>query len=513
MMLTIGDLLQNIFLMFYLLVLLLLCIYGAHRYHLVYLFHKYKSKHPVIPLNASEFPRVTIQVPVFNEQYVLERLLRSLCQLEYPRDRLEVQVLDDSTDETASIAKQIVDEMRNQQFNVHYLHRDDRQGYKAGALNAGLNVARGEFIAIFDADFVPDVQFLINTLPYFRDKRVGMVQARWGYLNRRYSLLTRLQAIYLDAHFIIEHLARNRSGRFFNFNGTAGIWRKDCLISAGGWESETLTEDLDISYRAQMAGWRFIFLPDVIAPSELPVEMNSFKLQQHRWAKGSIQTALKLLVPMLRSHHPWKVKLEAVFHLTNNVSYLLMIYLSLSMLPSMIIRFNMGWEETIWIDLVMLLVATAPVTAFYVTAEKALYKDWWARILYIPFLMSLGIGLALNNGIAVIEALFGISSEFKRTPKHGIEGASDSWKNKKYFEKLSFVTIAELLMSLYFTYAIYLAVVNRVYLGIPFLLLFQFGFSYVFLASVSQRISRFVSNISGSVTVAQSEIDAQNHNV
>lgn len=508
MMLTIGSLLQNIFLLSYLLVLFLLCIYGAHRFQLVYLFHKYKSKHPVIPSNTSEFPRVTLQVPVFNEQYVLERLLRSLCQLEYPRDRLEVQVLDDSTDETTYIAKQVVEEMRKKQFNVHYLHRTDREGYKAGALNAGLKVAQGEFVAIFDADFAPDSRFLINTLPYFSNKKVGMVQARWGYLNRRYSLLTRLQAVYLDAHFIIEHLARNRSGRFFNFNGTAGIWRKDCLISAGGWEFDTLTEDLDISYRAQMAGWRFIFLPDVVAPSELPVEMNSFKLQQHRWAKGSIQTAIKLLMPILKSDSRWKVKVEAVFHLTNNVSYLLMIYLSLSMLPSMIIRFNMGWEETIWIDLAMLLVATAPVTAFYVTAEKALYKNWYARILYIPLLMSLGIGIALNNGKAVLEALFGIRSEFKRTPKHGIEGVSDSWKDKNYFGKLSFVTIAEFLMSLYFAYAIYLAVVNQIYIGIPFLLLFQFGFSYVFLTSVSQRISRFVSNISGSVTPARSEIDS-----
>ena len=302
MMHIIGDVLQNIFLLFYLLVLLLLCIYGAHRYQLVYLFNKYKSKHPVIPLNASELPRVTIQIPIYNEQYVLERVLRSLHQLEYPRDRLEIQVLDDSIDETTIIAQQLVEEMRNEQFDIHHLHRTDREGYKAGALNAGLQCAKGEFIAIFDADFAPDSQFLIKTLPHFSNSSVGMVQARWGYMNRRYSLLTRLQAVYLDAHFMIEHLSRNRSGRFFNFNGTAGIWRKDCLISAGGWEFETLTEDLDISYRAQLAGWEFIFLPDVVVPSELPVEMNSFKLQQHRWAKGSIQTAIKLLVPILKEY-------------------------------------------------------------------------------------------------------------------------------------------------------------------------------------------------------------------
>ena len=506
-MLIFADLLQNIFLLSYLFVLLLLCIYGIHRYQLIFLFHKYKSTPSVKPVMPTELPRVTIQLPIYNEQYVVQRLLHSLCQIEYPRNLLEIQVLDDSTDETATIAQLAVEEMRKQQFDVQYLHRTDRTGYKAGALNAGLKVSKGEFIAIFDADFVPDSQFLLDTIPYFNVAKVGMVQTRWGYLNRRYSLLTRLQAIFLDAHFMIEHLARNRSGRFFNFNGTAGVWRKDCLISAGGWEFETLTEDLDISYRAQLAGWNFLFLPDVVAPSEIPVEMNSFKLQQHRWAKGSIQTAIKLLIPILKSNFPLKVKIEAIYHLTNNVSYLLMIYLSLSMLPSMIIRYNMGWEKTLWIDLVMLLLATTPVTAFYFSAEKALYKDWYKRILYIPLLIALGIGIALNNGKAVLEALFGIESGFIRTPKHGIESDSDSWKNKKYFGRLGFVTITELLMSIYLTYAIYLALVNQIYIGIPFLLLFQFGFSFVFLASVSERFSRQLNDVWNPLTPVESKTD------
>lgn len=507
MLLEIGELLQDVFLLFYLLVLLLLCIYGAHRYQLVYLYHKYKSKQPVTPVDVSELPIVTIQVPIYNEQYVLKRLLDSLSQLDYPRDRLEIQVLDDSTDETIYIAQQIVEEMLKEQFDINYLHRTNREGYKAGALNAGLKVARGEFIAIFDADFKPDSQFLKDTLPYFSDNNIGMVQARWGYLNRCYSLLTRLQAVYLDAHFMIEHLSRNRSGRFFNFNGTAGIWRKDCLISAGGWQYETLTEDLDISYRAQLAGWQFVFLPDVVAPSELPVEMNSFKLQQHRWAKGSIQTAIKLLIPILKSDFSWRVKLEAVFHLTNNVSYLLMVYLSLAMLPSMIIRFNMGWEETIWIDLIMLLVATTPVTVFYLTAEKALYKNWYARVLYVPFLMALGIGIAVNNGRAVLEALLGSKSEFKRTPKHGIEGSNGSWGDKKYFCSLNRTTLLELFMAIYFTYAVYLAVSNQIYIAIPFLLLFQFGFSYVFLTSTYQRAHSLLFNVWHRTKLAKSEMN------
>lgn len=506
-MLLLGELLQSIFLLFYLLVLLLLCVYGAHRYQLVYLYHKYKSKPVVAPMPISDLPKVTIQVPIYNEQYVLKRLLDSLSQLDYPRDKLEIQVLDDSTDETIFIAQQMVKELRNEQFDISYIHRTDREGYKAGALNAGLKVAQGEFIAIFDADFRPDSHFLTDTLPYFSNHDVGMVQARWGYLNRCYSLLTRLQAVYLDAHFMIEHLSRNRSGRFFNFNGTAGIWRKECLISAGGWQYETLTEDLDISYRAQLAGWQFVFLPEVVAPSELPVEMNSFKLQQHRWAKGSIQTAIKLLIPILKSSFSWKVKLEAVFHLTNNVSYLLMVYLSLAMLPSMIIRFNMGWEETIWVDLVMLLVATTPVTVFYLTAERAMDKNWYTSMIYIPFLMSLGIGIAINNGKAVLEALLGSQSEFKRTPKHGIEGNNGSWSDKKYFGSLSRTTLLELFMAVYFTYAVYLAVSNQIYIAIPFLLLFQLGFAYVFLASTYQRAHSLLSNIWNHMKLAKSEMN------
>ena len=500
-MLSVVDWLQHVFVLLYFLVLSLLCFYGVHRFQLTYLFHKYKSNAPILPSHLIEPTKVTVQVPVFNEQYVLERLLNSIGHFNYPRDLLEIQVLDDSTDETAYIARQIVDKMRNEGFDVQYLHRSNRQGFKAGALKAGLEIAKGDLIVIFDADFVPGNQFLADTIPYFNDPEIGMVQTRWGYLNRDYSVLTRLQAIFLDAHFIIEHQARNRSGRFFNFNGTAGIWRRDCLIAAGGWESETLTEDLDISYRAQLKGWKFLFLPDVVAPSELPVEMNSFKIQQHRWAKGSIQTAIKLLPTILKSAFPWKVKLEAIYHLTNNISYLLMIYLSLSMLPSMIIRYNMGWQETLWIDLVMLLLSTTPISAFYLFAEKALFKDWQKKVCYIPLLMSLGIGISINNGKAVLEALFGIDSDFLRTPKHGIENNRDSWKNKKYFGRLSFIAIGELFLTVYFTYAIYLAWINHIYIGIPFLFLFQIGFGFVFFTSVSQRLSRYLDTLSNPTLV------------
>src|SRR5262245_34069813 len=289
---TFMTLPQILILVVYFFVLSILAIYGWHRYYLVYLYMKNKGKVPVAPpLPASDqLPRVTIQLPIFNEMYVADRLIDAVCEMDYPRDRLEIQVLDDSTDETTGIAELAVRRHAARGFNISYLHRVDRTGYKAGALEAGLKEASGEFVAIFDSDFIPPADFLTRTLPHFStDPKIGMVQARWGHINQDYSLLTKIQSILLDAHFVLEHGGRNRAGCFFNFNGTAGIWRRAAIESAGGWQHDTLTEDLDLSYRAQLAGWRFVFLPDVVSPAEVPVEMNSFKSQQHRWAKGSIQ--------------------------------------------------------------------------------------------------------------------------------------------------------------------------------------------------------------------------------
>lgn len=489
-MINVAQFLEGFFLISYFLVLALLCVYGMHRYYLVYLFHKYKSRIPRSVDITDGYPLVTIQIPIFNERYVVTHILQAVQQLEYPRERLEIQVLDDSTDDTPHIVHPLVEKMRHEGFDIHHVRRSERTGYKAGALAAGLEKAKGEYVAIFDADFRPPPKFLVQTLPYFNSKQIGMVQTRWGYLNRDYSLLTRLQAMYLDAHFIIEHLSRNRSGRFFNFNGTAGIWRKACLVSAGGWQSDTLTEDLDISYRAQLKGWRFVFLSDVVTPSELPVEMTSFKLQQHRWAKGSIQTAKKLLGNILTSAHSWKIKLEAFFHLSNNIAYVLMVYLSLTMLPSMMIRYQLGWQATIWIELPVLLIATPSVAVFYFTAQHARNKSGYRTILYAPMLMALGIGMALSNGKAVLEALFGVDSAFKRTPKYGIQGNRDSWINKKYSGKLDFITAAEIGMSVYFLVNIYFAWRYELYVVIPFLLLFLTGFSYVSMVTLWQSAGR-----------------------
>src|SRR6267142_5029075 len=303
------------FLATYFLVLLVLSVYGSHRYVMAYLYYKYKGNLPAPRRKFERLPRVTIQLPVFNEMYVVERLIDAVARIDYPRDLLEIQVLDDSTDETQGIARSRVAWLKEQGVDITYVHRENRQGFKAGALQEGLARARGELVAVFDADFVPARDFLRRSVHFFTDDRIGMVQVRWEHLNREYSHLTQAQAIFLDGHFVIEHTARNRSGRFFNFNGTAGVWRRATIESAGGWQHDTLTEDLDLSYRAQLAGWRFVFDAEVIAPAELPADIEALKSQQRRWAKGSIQTARKLLPELLAAPLPLRVKLEGLLHL------------------------------------------------------------------------------------------------------------------------------------------------------------------------------------------------------
>jgi cellulose synthase/poly-beta-1,6-N-acetylglucosamine synthase-like glycosyltransferase len=479
---------ETFILVLYFFVLSILAIYGWHRYYLVYLYLKNKHKVPAPLPPMTELPRVTIQLPIFNEMYVADRLIDSVCEMDYPRDRLEIQVLDDSTDETSEIAELAVRRHAARGFDIRYLHRIDRRGYKAGALEAGLKEATAAYVAIFDADFIPPPDFLQKTLPYFAtDPKIGMVQARWGHINQDYSLLTKIQSILLDAHFVLEHGGRNRAGFFFNFNGTAGVWRREAIETSGGWQHDTLTEDLDLSYRAQLAGWRFIFLPDVVSPAEVPVEMNSFKSQQHRWAKGSIQTCLKLLPRILRSNQPLRVKAEAFFHLSANFNYLLMSLLSILMFPSMWVRYNMGWTEMMLIDVPLFFAATMSVGNFYVVSQRELYADWRQRLRYLPFLMSIGIGLCVNNTRAVLEALFGRESEFARTPKYGIERDSDEWVGKKYHQSVGVQPLVELALGLYFTGTVFYALANQIYGTLPFLMLFQVGFLYTGLLSIFQQ--------------------------
>ncbi len=471
----------------YFFVLIILAVYGWHRYYLVYLYMRYKDRRPASRPLADPAPVVTIQLPLYNEMYVADRLIDAVCRIDYPRDRLEIQVLDDSTDETRSIAELAVRRFAAQGIDIKYFHRTNRIGFKAGALEEGLKAARGEFIAIFDADFIPPTDFLLRLMPHFAHDRIGMVQARWGHINEAYSLLTKIQAILLDGHFVLEHGGRHRSGRFFNFNGTAGVWRRTAIDDAGGWQHDTLTEDLDLSYRAQLRGWQFVFVPDLIAPAEVPVEMNAFKSQQHRWAKGSIQTCRKLLPAILRSNLPFGVKAEAFFHLTANFNYILMCLLSILMFPAMVIRYNMGWYEMLLIDIPLFFAATFSFCNFYVVCQREIHEDWRTRVKYVPFLMSIGIGLSINNTRAVFEALFHKETEFARTPKYRIEADADEWVGKKYRQSVAVQPIIELLLGLYFTSTVFYALANGIYGTLPFLVLFQVGFLYTGLLSVVQQ--------------------------
>jgi cellulose synthase/poly-beta-1,6-N-acetylglucosamine synthase-like glycosyltransferase len=472
----------------YALLLVVLSVYGSHRYLMAYLYHRHKYRLPTPKGRFDRLPRVTVQLPIFNEMYVTERLIAAVARIDYPRELLEIQVLDDSTDETQGIARACVDRFRAEGLDITYVHRTNREGFKAGALENGLVLARGELVAVFDADFTPEPDFLRRTVHFFTDPGVGMVQARWGHLNRDYSALTQAQAILLDGHFVIEHTARNRSGRFFNFNGTAGIWRRTAIEDGGGWQHDTLTEDLDLSYRAQLRGWRFVYLPDLVAPAEVPVEMNSFKSQQHRWAKGSIQTALKLWPLIRKADLPKEVRREAFFHLTANVGYLLMIPLTILMPITVVVRVSHGWYEVLLLDIPFFAAATFSVVAFYATSQAEQGRSWWDRLKYLPFVMALGIGLSVNQARAVVEALMGYETGFTRTPKHGVKGAGESVARKHYKAALTFQPIVELALAAYMTYGVVYLVEREVYYSLPFLVLFQVGFGYVGLASLYEGI-------------------------
>jgi cellulose synthase/poly-beta-1,6-N-acetylglucosamine synthase-like glycosyltransferase len=474
----------------YFIVLTILAAYGAHRYWMVYLYYKHqknKTTEPASHFPPDNMPRITVQLPIFNEQYVVDRLLDAVCRLSYPQDKLDIQMLDDSTDETVEVARILVDRYAALGHHVTYLHRDNREGFKAGALAEGLKTAKGEFVAIFDADFVPPPDFLLKCIHHFTDTKIGMVQTRWTHINRDYSLLTQVEAILLDGHFVLEHSGRSRSGAFFNFNGTAGMWRRQAIDEAGGWEHDTLTEDTDLSYRAQLKGWKFLYLQDVECPAELPVEMTAFKTQQARWAKGLIQVSKKILPRVLKSDVPRSIKIEAWYHLTANISYPLMIVLSVLLMPAMIIRFYQGWFQMLYIDLPLFMASTFSISSFYLVSQRELYPREWPRtLLYLPFLMALGIGLTVTNTRAVLEALFGKQSVFARTPKYRVESRKDKVRATNYRRSLGWVPWVELLIGCYFAVTVYYAVENENYITVPFLLLFVLGYWYTGLMSLLQ---------------------------
>ncbi|MFC1667973.1 glycosyltransferase [Chlamydiota bacterium] len=467
------------FICFYFLILILLSCYGVHRYYLVYLYYKYKKRTPVETKPFLELPRVTVQLPIYNEYHVVDRLIDSVCCIEYPQALLDIQILDDSTDETRQSIVKKVAAKRKEGFDIVHIQREVRTGFKAGALDNGLRSAKGKFILIFDADFVPEPTILQKTIHHFTNEFIGMVQIRWGHINREYSLLTQIQSIFLDGHFMIEHFARNRSGRFFNFNGTCGIWRKKAIYDAGGWQSDTLTEDLDLSYRAQLAGWGFLYLPELVAPGELPVDLKSFKAQQYRWAKGAIQTAKKLLPAIWRSKTvPLRSKVEASFHLTDNVAYVLLLILSILFFPALFIRLEAGIGRVLSIDVPLFLLALFSISSFYICSQKEIYGKWIDRIKYLPFLTCLGIGLCVNNARATIEALFNIRTPFNRTPKYGVISREDSVGEKKYYTKKSKQFLCELILGFYFSILVFYSLFSHQMIILPFLILFQCGFLY-----------------------------------
>jgi cellulose synthase/poly-beta-1,6-N-acetylglucosamine synthase-like glycosyltransferase len=480
----------------YLGVLGLVCIYGLHRYWLVWLFLRHRRDRRQ-RTRLVELPVITVQLPMFNEAAVAARVIDAACALRYPADRLQVQVLDDSTDpECRQIAARRVEHWRGQGRDIQYLHREHRRGYKAGALADALPYARGSVIALFDADFVPEADFLLRTVHAFADPKVGMVQARWDHLNRDDSLLTQSQAIFLDGHFIIEHTARNRAGRWINFNGTAGLWRREAIDSAGGWHADTLTEDVDLSYRAQLQGWEFVYLPHIRCPAELPPRIDAFKSQQHRWTKGSIQTARKLLPTLLRSRASLGRKVEAFFHLTSPMCYVYLTVMALLFFPAFYVNVQ-PFEDgtiagTIW-GLTLFALGTASAGVFYMVSQRVQRRSAWRTLLQLPVLMCIGIGVAVNNARGAVEALLGHRSGFVRTPKFNTTargaGTGNLTRGPRSAGKLA-VSLLELAMGLYMLLCVLESLqTKQTVISTPFLLLFMVGYFWVGSASLGQAVS------------------------
>ena len=469
--------------------LFILSIYGLHRYEIIRTYFKYRKKLPQEPsARFEQLPPVTVQLPLYNERYVVERLIDEVAKIDYPQHLLQIQVLDDSTDETHAFAERLVASYQAAGVPIEYLHRTHREGFKAGALQEGLKTATGELIAVFDADFVPPRDFLMRTVHFFTNPQVGTVQTRWSYLNRDSNVLTEIQAILLDGHFVLEHGARYGRGLFFNFNGTAGILRRRMIEDAGGWQHDTLTEDSDLSYRAQLKGWKFVYLPALDCPSELPVEMHGFQVQQFRWAKGLTQVAKKLLPTILRAKLPWRIKVEAVMHLTPNISYPMMMVVSALMLPVMICRFYMGWFQMVFLDLPLIVASFWSIAAFYVLAQRELFPRTWKRtFLLLPALMAVGVGLTVINTRAVFEALLGIRSGFVRTPKYAIDKRRPSLESVKYRRKSGWLPFIEIAIGTYFLAMVAFAIDVYNFFALPFLLLFVSGYYWAGFATLIQE--------------------------
>ncbi len=471
----------------YSLALLLIFLFSLGQLNLTRHYLKSKKSPDPACKELTKFPHVTVQLPVYNELYVIERLIDAVVAFDYPKDKLEIQVLDDSTDETVSLIAEKVAELKKEGIDIVHVRRSDREGYKAGALKHGLEIAKGEFIPIFDADFIPKKDFLMKTIPYFEDENIGVVQTRWGHINKDYSMLTRLQAFGLDAHFSVEQIGRSHSGSFINFNGTAGVWRQTCIEEAGGWSADTLTEDLDLSYRAQLKGWKFKFLEAEESPAELPIIMPAIKSQQYRWNKGAAETAKKNLSKVLKSNIGFENKVHAVFHLFNSAIFICLLVAAVFSVPMLLIKYNFPGYEMVFNLGSIFLIGFFSIGYFYWIAAKRMVPNGTFKYFFktFPVFLVVSMGLSLHNAIAVIEGLWGIKTPFVRTPKFNVATKKESWKGNIYI-KYNFnpLAIIEGLLSIYFLFAIGLGIYLHDFGLIAFHVMLAIGYGSVFYHSV-----------------------------
>lgn len=492
------NFLSIIILTLYAISLLAIFLYTLGQVHLVYHYFSKKKSSQIDAETWSDRPpeaylQVTVQLPVYNERYVINRLINAVANFNWPKEKLEIQVLDDSTDETVQIIADKVHEFQQKGIDINHIRRDSREGYKAGALDYGMKQAKGEFIAIFDADFIPHDDFLLHTVPCFEDEKIGMVQTRWGHLNQHYSLLTQVQAFALNAHFTVEQKGRNRAGYFMNFNGTAGIWRRSCIEDAGGWQHDTLTEDLDLSYRAQMKGWNFQFLEDVVSPAELPVAVSALKTQQYRWTKGAAESARKHLANVWKTDSSLLKKIQATSHLLSSSIFIFILLISVLSVPVLWIKNVHPELNAFFIAASFFMIGLLGWIAFYgapfMREEEVTWGNVKEFVVTFPLFLSLSMGLSVHNSIAVIKGYWGKTSPFVRTPKFNITELTDSWTDNKYLvKKLDSVSIVEGILALYFLGGIIMAIVVGDLGMLPFHLMLFFGFGTIFGYTVYEKI-------------------------
>lgn len=486
-------LLDQIILFSYIFSLVILLLFGCHGFVMLYYHRKYGKEEPKKNDVSGTTDIITIQLPMYNEMYVAERLINAICKIEYPKDKLEIQVLDDSTDETVGIVAKVVEAKFAEGFDIKHVRRSNREGFKAGALKEGLKTAKGKYVAIFDADFIPRPDFLKKTLKYFHSDEIGCVQTRWEHLNEDYSILTKIQALALNGHFVIEQSVRNKAGFFINFNGTGGIWRKDCIIDAGDWHADTLAEDLDLSYRAQLRGWKFIYLRDITTPSELPHEINALKTQQFRWTKGHIETMKKILPVVWKSDMPFRIKWQATIHLCSNIVFPFTLMAAILNVPLVFIK-NSGPYSPFFNFMAIFVIAFIGSFMFYLYAQKDVHQDWRKRIVLFPVFMAGSMGFALNNSRAVFEGLMNRKSEFVRTPKSQFVDKKDIALKNKYFAnvKVESSTLIELLLAVYCLIGVFASIFFMEIAALPFQLMFFFGFASVSYLSLKQTFAKLV---------------------